>query len=322
MKTGIYKSLALAALIAVGFSLSFARSEVKAATNDTVKHNDVPVENRFVVGPAKNEAEVPAGDTKEVLIDIENRTGRTETYVISFEDFVGVSDSSQTVKLLGSEKSKTSLRDYLYTPQTFITLNQGDRVRIPITISIPGNETPGGKFASVVVSAQVEFLQNKTGENGTGASVVGRVATLLFVTVPGNITHDGVTESFRIARGESVFFLSPISFQIAYRNSGTTYENPYGGITIRNIFGKTVGKISIDPWYVLPLTLRTREITFTPKNLFGWYTATLELNRGYGDSVDTKVVSFTVFNPVTLVLLLLVVVSLTVYIRRRAVKNI
>lgn len=284
------------------------------------KHADAPVENRFVVGPTKIEANVPAGENKVVYVDLENRTGRTETFVATFEDFKASADANQTVELLGSEKGATSLKDYLSIPETSYTLFHGDRVRIPVTISIPAQETAGGKFGSVVVSAY-PTTETENGEVKTGAVVVGRVASLLFVTVPGEIIHSANTESFRIAKNASVFFVAPVDFQVAYKNSGTTYENPYGGITIRNMFGTVVDTVQIDPWYVLPGATRTREVTFVQKNLFGFYTATLELNRGYENVIDTKEVSFLVLNPLTLILLALVILGLGALLKNRFARS-
>lgn len=297
--------------------LGFVVTPYVGHASTIVKQANVPVENRFVVGPAKVEVTVSAGDTRTVDIDLENRTGRTEIYTVSFEDFQASQDDNKVVQLLGSTKSNTSLRDSLYVLEDSIVLAHGDRVRIPVTISIPANETAGGKFGSVIISAQVEAPQEKSNGATAGATVVGQVATLFFVTVPGEILHEAKAESFRIARNESVFFLSPITFQIAFRNSGTTYENPYGGITIRNMFGRVVASEAIDPWFVLPQSLRTREVSLSPKNLFGFYTATLELNRGYNDVVDTKEVSFAMFNPMTLALVIIVLVVLVMFVRNR-----
>jgi len=320
MKTEKSIIVLLLCLTVASFAPNPLLAVAQAVIGSIEKNADTPVENRFVVGPAKIEASIPAGENKEVFVDLENRTGRTQTFEVTFEDFKASVDANQTVELLGSESSATSLKSYLSVPETTYTLFHGDRVRIPVTISIPAQETAGGKFGSVVVSA-FPTIETVGGEVTTGAVVVGRVASLLFVTVPGEIIHSANTESFRIAKNASVFFVAPINFQIAFKNSGTTYENPYGGITIRNMFGTVVETISIDPWYVLPGATRTREVTFAQKNLFGFYTATLELNRGYENVIDTKEVSFFVFNPVTLVLLVLVFVGLGVFAKARFARS-
>ncbi len=285
------------------------------------KHVDAPVENRFVIGPAKIESEVSAGDTKTVFVDLENRTGRTESFEISFEDFTASKDQGAVVELLGNSVSDTSLKNALYVPQKNIVLAHGDRVRIPVTISIGAGTIPGGKFASVVVSAKVSSAVTTESGAQAGAVVVGRLATLVFVTVPGNIAHDATTDAFVIAKHGSVFFGTPVTLNVTFSNRGATYENPYGGITVRNIFGNDVSKTAIDPWYVLPGSTRNRDVVISTKGLFGFYTATLEINRGYGDIVDTKNVSFFAVSPVTLILLVVVIMFVFVLAYKKFVKR-
>jgi hypothetical protein len=273
-----------------------------------------PVENRFVVGPAKLEAVVPAGQAQVVGIDIENRMGRTAEFDIHFEDFVTDNDSNGVV-LLGNQTSSTTLKNLLSVPQEKIVLNQGDRVHVPITITTLGNEDPGGRYGAVVVSSHT-VEQNKN-SSSVGATVIGQVAVLVFVTIPGEIKSSSSLDSFTISQNQKVFFTAPVQFEMAVKNSGTVHVNPYGGITIRNMFGQQVATISIDPWFVLPGSVRTRDVLFPQKDLFGWYTATLELNRGYNDVIDTKSVSFFAFSPFTLVLLFVVLGVLGYGLKRK-----
>jgi hypothetical protein len=61
---------------------------------------------------------------------------------------------------------------------------------------------------------------------------------------------------------------------------------------VTNIFGEEVGFVELDPWFVLPKSLRVREITWDREMLFGRYTVTARVNRGYEDIVDEMSVSF------------------------------
>ena len=278
-----------------------------------------PVENRFVVGPAKLEAVVPAGESKVVGIDIENRMGRTAEFDIHFEDFTSSNSNSTGVQLLGNQTSSTTLKGLLSVPQEKIVLNQGDRVHVPITITTLGNEDPGGRYGAVVVSSR-EVTQNKNGSS-VGTAVIGQVAVLVFVTIPGEIKSDSALESFSIAQNQKLFFTGPVQFEMAVKNSGTVHVNPYGGITIRNMFGQKVAVLPVDPWFVLPSSVRTRDITYLESNLFGWYTATLELNRGYNDVIDTKTVSFFAFNPLTSILIVIVLGALVLGVKNKLKKK-
>jgi pilus assembly protein TadC len=53
--------------------------------------------------------------------------------------------------------------------------------------------------------------------------------------------------------------------------------------------------VDMQPWFVLPKSLRTKEVSWDREFLIGRYTATVQLNRGYDDIVDEVVFSFWVF---------------------------
>jgi len=94
-------------------------------------------------------------------------------------------------------------------------------------------------------------------------------------------------------------------------------------IKIKNIAGKTIEDLNIEPFYSLPESLRKNTVTFNRKFLLGKYTATLELHRGYLDKtdvIDTKVISFWVVPWKILILafagLVLIGVLIEIVVRR------
>jgi hypothetical protein len=291
-------------LVGVVFSASFTHAfEIE-------KRSDVPVENRFVVGPVKLEREVSLGGVSEAVIEVENRTGRLETYRLSFEDFEAGATSE--VSLLGSSHGNRSLKEYLSVESSEVILAHGERVRIPVLIAIPADETPGGKFGSLVVSASSGTAR----EGESGATIIGRVAVLFFVTVPGEITYGGGLESFELVKKSLVWGSQPIPARLVFENTGSAHVNPYGIITVRNVLGQIVSRHEIDPWFVLPGSVRTRDVVLSSPASLGWYTAQIELNRGYDDLIDRGEVSFFVISPGT-VIILLAGVALALYVRRK-----
>jgi hypothetical protein len=75
-----------------------------------------------------------------------------------------------------------------------------------------------------------------------------------------------------------------------YENTGSVHLNPYGEIRVANIFGEEVGFQEIDPWFILPKALRLREVSWDRQMLFGRYTVTAKINRGYDDIIDEKTI--------------------------------
>ncbi|OHA89566.1 MAG: hypothetical protein A2741_00615 [Candidatus Zambryskibacteria bacterium RIFCSPHIGHO2_01_FULL_43_27] len=281
------------------------------------KNPSLPVENGFIVGPAKIETEIAEGGVKTVLVNVENRTGRSQTFRISFDDFTAGNQDVEAVRIGADEANKSSLKNFLYVEKKEFVLNHGDRLLLPVTITIPAGTPAGTKLGAVLVSS--EKMSDRITDDAraySAANVVGQIATLLFVNVPGEVKVQGKLEGIKTKNNTRVFFLTPISLQILYRNSGEIYLNPYGKIDVKNMFGRQVSSYILDPWFTLPNSLRTREISLSKGLTFGRYSAHALVNRGYENIVDEMEVSFYVVPPMSLLLLIVVVILLVIVSRR------
>ncbi len=247
----------------------------------------------FVVGPGKTEVTLNPGEQKTVNIIVTNRMGEDKVFQLEVEDFTGSKNVEQTVILLGDDKGPYSLKDYLSFAEPKFDLKNGERATIPVTISIPHDAEPGGLYGSVLVSVVSNSVEDGANSGARGGSVIiSRIGTLFFVQVPGDVAVEGKLKEFQIARQKKVFSEGPIDFQLFYENTGSINVNPYGEIVIENILGDEVGFIEIEPWFAMPNSLRLREVSWDRGILFGRYTATARINRGYDDIIDTKMLSF------------------------------
>ena len=110
-------------LIKTIIALALVSTSMVSVYAFTIEQNaDAAVENNFVVGPAKLEATIAPGESKTVLISVDNKTGRTQDFSVSFEDFVPSENADQTVELLGEKSSATSLKSFLSVEKTEFTL--------------------------------------------------------------------------------------------------------------------------------------------------------------------------------------------------------
>lgn len=247
----------------------------------------------FVLGPGKIELEIKPGETKTTEITVSNRTGVPKQFEITFEDATGSSDPTRPLVLLGSDRGPYSMKDYISVPATRFTLQHNDRARIPVTISIPADVEVGGRYGSVLVST-VSSEAKAAGEQGTQpqSAVVSRIGSLFFITIPGDIKKDGMLKEFSTIPLKAFYQSGPINFGILFENKGTSHLTPYGELRIKNVFDEEVGYLQLEPWFVMPQSLRLREVAWDRDFLFGKYTATLELNRGYDELTDTLSYSF------------------------------
>lgn len=86
------------------------------------------------------------------------------------------------------------------------------------------------------------------------------------------------------------FDKGPITFLLSHENTGSMHVNPYGELRVTNMFGAEVGFVELDPWFILPKSIRTREVIWNNEFLLGRYAVSVAVNRGYEDIIDTDTI--------------------------------
>ncbi len=252
----------------------------------------------LIVRPAKVEIEVAPGENKETEISVTNTTPAPLSISIRFEDVSPnmVSGSAgEIATLLGTSSGAYPLKGDLHTTTPTIDLLSGQTAKIPVTVSIGKEERPGGRYGSVVLMAKPSVdLSTPANQN---ISLETRIAVLYFVKVAGQVEESGTLERFSLFNDARYVGTpsenSPVMFQVAFTNSGNVHLDPYGKISIAGLFGRPKD-IVLEPWVVYPKVTRENDVAFI-ENLFpGYYRATIDLNRGYGNVIDTKTVWFIV----------------------------
>ncbi len=232
----------------------------------------------FRVWPAKTELWLSPSETKSFDLQIENHLGTGSNFFIKVEDFRWAKENK--VDFLADLNYPNSLRPFLSQDVTKIFIPAGGKTKIPVNISVPSSAGPGGYWSAVIVEPE-----NREGTN-KGATIRSRIASLIFLRIKGEATERGVVVNW--GQTSRSFPDSRIETFISYRNEGNVYLTPYGLIQLKNWRGRIVKEWSIEPWFVLPQSERTKEQVIDPGNLFGWYKLELKLNLGYGDQIETK----------------------------------
>jgi len=279
-------------IVPVIFAILFLTLFAGHVSAYTIEKLNFSNEGDVVIGPGKSEFALDPGQNATQEIIISNRSGMPKIIDISVEDFQGTDDPEETVKFLGDIKGPFSLKDYVKPEINQITLNFGERLRLPIAISIPESAEPGGLYGAVMISAS-NIPEEGAVQSGAATGkvrVITRVASLFFVRVNGDVQEAGVLSSFKSQK--PFYEKGPVSFEITSQNTGNIHLSPYGIMEIKNMLGQTVDERQIDPWFVMPGSTRVREINWNSNFLMGRYTANLSLNRGYNNIVDQKSFSF------------------------------
>jgi len=255
---------------------------------------NVLVENDFTLGPGKIELFLNPGESVTRNLLITNRLGRPMKFRVELEDFTGSSTGERAAVLLGNKRSPYSLRDFLHPEIWEFTLSHGERMVLPVTVTIPQEMEPGGLYGSVLISTSPseDFLEREEEKAKGQVRLVARVGALFFVRVKGKVKEEGRLEKFDTVNSKKFYQSGPIYFSIYYRNTGNVHLDPYGIIEVKNILGRKIGEIEIEPYFAMPNSLRYREVKWDRKLGIGRYTATLFLNRGYNNIIDTAKITF------------------------------
>jgi len=284
----------------------------------TEMQNNVPNRGDFPMGPTSFDLKVQRGESLTETLEITNRSGKEQSYNVEVEDFEGsTTDPTQASNLKGSMAGKYGAKSWLTPEVNNFSLQHGERFFMEVKIQVPMSADFGDHYGAVLVSS-LDPSQVKS-SSGVNVMITSRVGSLFLLRVEGPIVEKGSLESF--TTNKSFYEKGPIDFQVIYKNEGTVRLLPSGAITVKNLLGQTTEKIQIENFKVLRDSQRLNNIVLNKKNLFGRYTATVALDRGYGNIVDTKSITFWVFpvkeSVAVVVLLVFILFFILMLIRKR-----
>lgn len=297
IRAGIFTAI-LSCSVVLFAQFSFAQEVVSTSTEAeviSVLESPIKVEQLsstpepigdYVVGPGKVEVEVRPGQSVTKYITVSNRMEDDRFFNLTVEDMSGTADGSESIVLLGDQEGPYTLRDYISFPRNQFELDLNQRAIVPVTITMPENAEPGGYYGSVLVSTiKIDPLGDAVAPR---SPILARVGVLFFIRVPGEAEVSGNLLQFETKNGQKFFNRGPVEMAVTYENTGSVHLNPYGEVRVTNLLGQEVGFVELEPWFVLPKSLRLQEVTWDRETLFGRYKIDLKINRGYDDIVDEK----------------------------------
>jgi len=220
------------------------------------------------------------------------------------------------------------------SPVTAVYLGPKEKKDLSMQIEIPGNEPLSDYYFSVLfVSKTADF------SNVNLSQVSAAIATNVLLS----IGPKGPTEGF-IQEFSTPFFVNngPIPFTIRIKNTSSHFITAKGEILIKNIFGQTIGKVTLVPSNILANTSRRftddlqipgKETDFEKikavvltnkypvavwpeKYLFGLYTATLTVSLSDQGPTFSRQIHFFAFPLEALISLLIIIFIISFIILR------
>lgn len=252
----------------------------------------------LTVSPVKVEVSGDPGQTLRGEMELFNEQASPKTLFSTFENFEP-SGETGSPKFIGGG---SGLATWLNSDQS-TTIEPGQTIKVPYTITIPKDAEPGGYFSAIFWGEQDPGTKN-AGEVAIG----GKIGVLILLRVNGNIAEVAGLSDY-IMVGSKFRSMLPISFTYRFKNEGGDRVVPMGDITVKNIFGGVVATVLANPTEgsVLPNSLRKFETIWGEprtdgKSLgffdsvkaqlsdfyFGYYKANLSIKYGSTDQVASS----------------------------------
>ena len=314
----ILKWLKLAVVVATLGTLS-----VFFGTTNT--YAETTTANVLKVSPLRTDVTVKPGETGTVKITVTNLTD-DDILVRPYEnDFIsGDEYGTPSIILDQDEYAPThSLKRFL-SPLSDVTIPAKKSKVVEVTITVPGTTQAGGYFGAI------RFAPT-TPDSGGQVNTSGSVASLVLLTVPGDLVEKLNLTQFDIYQGDKAAtnFRTPNDLKVAFRfeNKGNVQLSPFGKISVKK--GSDVvyeaDFNNEDPKdTILPDGARKWEVSLKNIGSFGHYTVSATFTYGSkNQSVDvTKSfwvipLAFIIAVIVGVVIIVGLIVWLVIFISRR-----
>lgn len=261
----------------------------------------------------------PPADIKSI-INLQNLSDETTFVNINIKPFRAAPSKDGQVELLDDF---SSFVDPLFINRvrilddnkrvTSLTLSPKQKKTLTMEIKIPDNQPHGDYYFTVIFStiANSSILSNSTLQSGG-------IATNVLLTVGPKGKTEALIQDF-----STPFFVNsgPVPFNIEIYNKSDHFITPSGEIVIQNMFGQSIGKITLLPVNILSNSSRlipdeknqTNKAIWGEKFLIGPYNARLTLSLSDNGPQIQRTISFFAF-PVTYLVAILILLLVTVFI--------
>ncbi len=254
----------------------------------------------LTVGPAKLEFTTDPGQVLEFSLFVRNDSDYDEKYQIVVEGFTEEGGERKYIQ-------NPPEASWVEKPES-IFLKAKEDTNIPIKINVPKDAPPGGHFLVFWLSTKPE---------GGQVAIVQRVGALVFINVSGNVIYKANIAELKAPK---FAFNFPVKFAYKIKNEGNTYITPKGDIEIKNIFGRLIANLPINPreLQVLPNTLKDFEQEWKANFALGIYRAIFNLE--YANNRSSLTYWFVFIHLKTLIIILIALVFI-IFVLPRFVKR-
>lgn len=236
------------------------------------------------VSPALYDLAVSPGQQLESSIRVINPNPYDLTVYLEVVNFRprGEGGDGQFIPIGPSDTlTKATLAEWFALSAEPISIPQGTAVEVPFKVVVPGDASPGGHFAAILVGTRP--LTDESDRSKIQTNQI--ISSLFFVRVAGEVIESGMIREFTTT--DNVYSRPQAEFLLRFENRGNVHLQPQGEIKIINMWGKERGTIPINQYSnfgnVLPDSIRQYRLVWSGEwsHLdIGRYTAVITLAYG------------------------------------------
>ncbi len=256
-----------------------------------------PGSESLTVSPPTVELNAVPGQTFKQKFTLDNGSRSAKNIKVIAQNF-GASGESGSPELT-DETGPYSLASWIHVSPSSATIGAKESKQFEVTINIPSNPPPGGRFGALVFEPAA-----LPGSPDEQVKVVSRVSALLLMRLPGEV-NEKLTQSDFIASEKgaqpdkdgvplrkTLFQSGPVEFHNRLKNDGNIQVKPNIEITVYNIFGSKIGTVKPSvAGNVLPTSTRRFDSEWNHSTLFGYYKAKATIT--YGTTGGKKTINST-----------------------------
>jgi len=221
---------------------------------------------------------VKPGTTYQGKIQVRNATKVTQTVVTEAQDFIIDKDGKTPIPV--SDEEAIPLR---WSLASWVTITPQTRTVAPQElVSYDYVIRPGGHYAMITHRPSQETPSDSQTPTRSASSISQKVGTLLYVIIEGDIHEEAFIRGFT---APSWVEYGPVPITYSIENVSDIHITPQASIEIRNLFGKVVTTLQIEPLNIFPYSTRSFSAQLDRVWGLGPYFAHLTVPYGTGGKI-------------------------------------
>ncbi len=226
---------------------------------------------RLKIYPLRAEVSIKPGTAYTGSFTLENTGTEPLSVQLSAEEF-NVTDEAYDYVF----KPQSNVNEWVHFATSSIELAPKVKYPVNYVVNVPIGTEPGGVYLSLFGAS----IPNPD----SSIESVDRVGSLLYITVPGDITKTGTLLSF----SSPLLGIGDTPWSATLRNSGTAHFSTDYSVSLQTLWGTTISKEESSS-LILPRSVRLLQGSLQPPTWLGLYVTHYDIPLGdNGNAIGTR----------------------------------